>query len=125
MNPFITSIKKCIHSFSYASSGLLFAFKNENNFNFHFLATIIVVILGFVFQLNLVEWIILVILIGLVYLSEIFNTAIEKLVDLIHPELQSKAGLVKDIAAGGVLIASIISAIGGLILFLGKLCFLK
>ena len=121
MRTITTSIKKCIQSFSYASTGLFHALKNENNFNYHFLATIVVIVLGIILELILVEWIILVILIGLVFLAEIFNTAIEKLVDLIHPEYRPKAGLIKDIAAGGVLMASMISAIGGLILFIGKI----
>jgi diacylglycerol kinase len=43
MTPIITSIKKCIHSFSYASSGLWYALKNENNFNYHALAAIVVI----------------------------------------------------------------------------------
>ncbi len=110
MDLIIKSVKKCLQSFYYASTGLFFVLKNENNFNYHFLAAIIVVILGFLLQLNPMEWIILVVLIGLVFLSEIFNTAIEKLVDLIHPDFQTKAGLVKDIAAGGVLMASIIAS---------------
>jgi diacylglycerol kinase len=57
----------------------------------------------------------------MVYIAEVFNTAIEKLVDLLSPQYNPKAGLIKDIAAGGVLVASIFAVITGLILFLGKI----
>jgi diacylglycerol kinase (ATP) len=63
---------------------------------------------------------VITILIGIVFLAEVFNTAIEKLVDLIHPDFQARAGLVKDISAGGVLVASIISAVAGFLLFMEK-----
>jgi diacylglycerol kinase (ATP) len=121
MTPIFASIKKCIQSFSYASSGLWYALKNENNFNYHTLATIVVVTLGLIVNLNIIEWMVIIILIGIVFLAEVFNTAIEKLVDLLHPDFQARAGLVKDISAGGVLVASIISAVAGILLFIEKI----
>ncbi|MDQ3394862.1 MAG: diacylglycerol kinase family protein [Bacteroidota bacterium] len=117
----LTSIRKCFISFTYAKNGVRHVVVNENNFTYHFIATILVLGVGYFLKLSNNEWVILTILIGNVYVAEIFNTAIEKIVDLISPQKAHQAGLIKDIAAGGVLIASLISAISGLILFLGKL----
>ncbi len=115
-----TSIIKCLNSFKYAKNGMVHAFLNENNFNYHFLAAILVIILGIAFRLNYIEWIVVVFCIGLVFLAELFNTAIEKLVDLMSPDYHEKAGIIKDIAAAGVLLASVTAAISGFILFITK-----
>lgn len=120
-NKISASIQKCLNSFTYAKNGLLHVVMNENNFNYHTVATIIVLVVAIILKLNVIEWIILIILIGIVFISEIFNTAIEKTVDMLSPEYNPKAGLVKDVAAAGVLVASIISAICGSILFLNKI----
>lgn len=71
-------------------------------------------------NLDYLEWIVIVFCIGLVFISELFNTAIEKLTDLISPDFNKKAGLIKDISAAGVLMASIIATISGIILFVSK-----
>lgn len=119
-NKIETSIRKCLTSFSYAKKGIIHVVKNENNFNYHIIATFIVLVTGYFLKLTSTEWIILVVLIGNVYVAEVFNTAIEKIVDFISPQKSTKAGLIKDIAAGGVLVASAVSAIAGTILFIGK-----
>ncbi|MDQ3535791.1 MAG: diacylglycerol kinase family protein [Bacteroidota bacterium] len=120
-NKLITSLRKCITSFTFAKKGLTHVVLNENNFNYHIIATFIVLVIAYILNLNNYEWIILILIIGMVYIAEVFNTAIEKLVDLLSPQYNPKAGLIKDIAAGGVLVASIFAVITGLILFLGKI----
>jgi diacylglycerol kinase len=80
-----------------------------------------VTIAGFIFKLNLVEWGLVIFAIGLVLVSELMNTAIESFVDVISPEYSEKAGFIKDVAAGAVLIAAIISVIIGIIIFLPKI----
>jgi len=67
------------------------------------------------------EWAILILCCGVVIAAEMFNTAFEALVDMISPEWNSKAGLVKDISAGAVLILAITSVVIGLIIFLPKI----
>jgi len=111
-------VKKFLNSFKYAFNGIKHCFRSENNFKVHTLAAIVVVVLGAWSKLSRWEWCILVFCIGLVLCCEIFNTAIEKLVDLVSPSYNDKAGKVKDIAAGAVLVAAIVSFIIGSIIFI-------
>jgi len=87
----------------------------------HVLAATVVVGAAFFFEISLIEWIIIVICIGMVFISEIANTAIEYLVDFVSPEIHPVAGKIKDLSAGAVLIAAITSAITGLLIFGPKL----
>jgi diacylglycerol kinase (ATP) len=74
------------------------------------------VALGVFLELDALEWALVLMQIGLVWAAETFNTALEKLVDLVSPEYHPLAGKVKDIAAGAVLIVSLMSvAVGGII----------
>ena len=104
-------------SFRYAFLGIITAFRSQHNLWIHLAATLVVICLGFVFHLTMTEWMLITFAIGLVWVAEILNTAIETLVDMVSPEYNEKAGRVKDLAAGAVLIAAIIAiVIGGIIL---------
>lgn len=107
-------------SFGYAWKGIRSALRSERNFQFHFFTTLFVCLLGFILQLSTAEWVAIILCIGLVLTAELLNTAIEKMVDLISPEWNEKAGHTKDIAAGAVLIASATALITGLIIFIPK-----
>jgi diacylglycerol kinase (ATP) len=111
------SVKSRYRSIKYAIAGLLTFFRTQHNSWIHLTATAAVVILGFVFNVTLKEWALLVTAIGMVLVAECLNTAIEFLVDFISPGYEEKAGKVKDLAAAAVLIASIIAAILGLLVF--------
>ena len=76
---------------------------------------------GWCFDISKMEWVAVVICIGCVFAMELVNTAIERLVDLVSPKFNAKAGLVKDIAAAAVLIASMMSLAVGLIIFVPKI----
>lgn len=106
-----------IKSFGPALKGLFWLFKNEGNAQFHLIATIVVIIAGLYFKVTIFEWILLCFAIGLVITSEALNTAIERTIDLLHPQKHEKAGLVKDLAAAGVLIASITAVIIAALIF--------
>lgn len=112
---------KYIQSFGYAFSGIKKVFLAERNFRFHSLAAVLVVSLGFILNITTTEWLFVVLAIGLVITSEALNTAIEKLVDMVSPEKNTKAGWVKDVAAGAVLLASICALIIGLLVFVPHL----
>jgi diacylglycerol kinase len=84
----------------------------------HAIASVMVLAAGFIFDITLTEWCLLMGCIGLVVTSEIFNTAIETLTDLVSPEHNPLAGKTKDLAAGAVLVAAITAAIIGTIIFL-------
>ena len=112
--------KKLINSFKYALQGFASSFRTERNMKIHVVATILVIILGIYLKLNLIEWSIITIAIVIVISAELFNTAIETIVDMVSPQKNEKAKLAKDISAGAVLILAIGSAIVAFIIFLPK-----
>ena len=116
MNP-KQEYKKIINSFKYAIEGIISSFKTERNMKIHVLAMIVVIALGLFFKLNKVEWCFIIIAIASVISAELFNTAIETVVDMVSPERNPKAKLAKDIAAGAVLVVAIGAAIIGFIIF--------
>lgn len=110
------SVKARLKSFVYAFRGLLVALKEEHNFRIHLVAAVTVVVTGIWLQVSRTDWLWLTLAIGLVLVAEVFNTAIERLVDLKQPEQDPKAGKIKDLAAGTVLLAAITATIiGGLV----------
>ncbi|MCI8587297.1 MAG: diacylglycerol kinase family protein [Clostridia bacterium] len=121
MNKIKNEPKKIVNSFKYAISGIITGFKEERNMKIHILAVVIVVILGIVLKISKTEWIICLILFGVVISAELFNTAIETVVDIAMPEINEKARIAKDVSAGAVLIQAIISAIIGIIIFAPKI----
>ena len=106
--------KRLVDSFRYAFCGICEAYKGEQNLKIHTVIAILVVIFGF----SYVEWLVCLVLIGLVLMAEFFNTAIEYVVDLASPDIHPLAKLAKDTASAGVLMMAIISAIIGLIIFI-------
>jgi len=112
---------KRIKSFSYAFKGLYDLVKSEPNARIHLVATIAAVSAGIFFRISNVEWCIILIVIALVWAAEAINTVIEKLADHLFPEYHETARIVKDIAAGAVLVCAIVALICGLIVFLPKL----
>ena len=113
-------MKKLLKSFSYAFKGIIYAFRTQVNFKIHLVAAATVTLAGFYLNLNNVEWSILAGCIGLVLVVELINTAIEVLVDLVSPAYNKKAGIVKDISAGAVLLAAIIAVIVAAFIFVPK-----
>jgi diacylglycerol kinase (ATP) len=103
-------------SFGFAFQGIAHALK-ERNFVLHIVSTILVVLLGFLFHVTTAEWCILILCTGVVLTAELVNTAIEKLVNMVSPEFNPRAGEIKDIAAAAVLVFSIASAIIALLIF--------
>ncbi len=111
------SKKFSILSFKYASEGLISALNEEPNLKFHFLAAVVVVIISFFLNISRQDWIMVILLIGLVITVELTNTAIEAVVDHFAPTQHPGAKLAKDISAGAVLVAALTSAIGGILIF--------
>lgn len=114
----MNELKKRIKSFAYAFKGIASLLKKEHNAWIHCLAIVVVTSLGFYFHITPTEWCIVLLCFGMVLAAEGFNTAIERLVDLVSPERHPVAGDVKDVAAGAVLICAIAAAIIGCIIFL-------
>ena len=114
-------IKKRVLSFKYALNGIWIVAKSETNFKIQITIAIITNVLGIYFNISKIEWIAIIICIVSVLTAETFNSALEKLVDKISPNYDNTAGIIKDIAAGAVLISAIGSAIIGLIIFLPRI----
>ena len=120
----VLSIKRLRKSFGYAFKGIDDVIKHEPNMKIHVVVAILVVIMAFILKVSIIEWIILVLLIGAVLAAETINTTIENLVDMYTKDYDEKAKIVKDTAAGTVLILAITSAIIGLIIFIPKIIYL-
>ena len=114
----MNELQKRIKSFGYAFQGIAKRLKKEHNAWIHCAAIVLVTLAGFHFGITPTEWCIVTLCFGMVLAAEGFNTAIERLVDLVSPDYHPIAGDVKDIAAGAVLICAIAAAIIGIIVFL-------
>ena len=110
--------KKQLRSFGYAWKGVRCCVGKEQNLSFHLIVTVLTIIAGFLLDITRTDWMIVILCIGVVIAAELFNTAIEKLVDLVSPERHPIAGQVKDIAAGAVLVCAATAAIIGLVVFI-------
>lgn len=108
---------KFLFSFRYAMKGLFSAFREQRNLKVQGGVAIVTTLAGFYFDITSNEWCIVLLTIGLVLGLEMLNTAIESLVDLTSPSFNVHAGKVKDIAAGAVLIASVMAVIVGFLVF--------
>lgn len=108
-------------SFRYAMEGLGSSLSTERNLFIHFSVMLLVILFGILLELTVLEWMICVILFGLVISAELMNTAIEVTVDICSPEIQPKAKLAKDTAAAAVLVLAIASCIVGIIIFAPKI----
>lgn len=113
--------KRLTNSFKYAFEGIVQAYIGEQNLKIHSVIACLVIIFGFILKISYMEWLICLVLIGLVLMAEFFNTSIEYLVDLVSPDIHPLAKATKDTASAGVLMIAIISAIIGLTIFVPKL----
>ena len=113
--------KRLANSFKYAFYGIKQSYKGEQNLKIHTVIAILVVLFGFLLRISYLEWLVCLVLIGLVLMAEFFNTAIEYVVDLASPNVHPLAKAAKDTASAGVLMMAIISAIIGLIIFIPKI----
>ena len=114
-------MRKRILSFKYAFKGLWIVASSEVNFQIHLAAAITALALGFYLGLARYEWLAVLLCFAIVMAAEAFNSAIEKLVDFVSPEFHLKAGGIKDVAAGAVLITALIAAVIGCLIFLPKI----
>jgi diacylglycerol kinase (ATP) len=115
------SIRDRLKSFQYAWQGIISFLRGDHNAWIHAIATVVVIILASVVPLSKTELLALVFAVGFVWVAEMFNTCIERTMDLISREKRPEIGFIKDVAAGAVLVAAITAAIIGGIVFIPKL----
>ena len=104
-----------VRAFRSAWAGLIEALRHERHMQFHAVAAMIVVLLGFWLDVSREEWLWLLLAIAGVWSAELINTAVERTVDRISTETHPLARAAKDSAAGAVLVMAIFAAAVGLI----------
>lgn len=112
---------RLFRSFSHAFAGIGYAFKTQANLRIHLVVALAVIVAGLWLQISTVEWTILVVTIMIVLSAELFNTAIEAVVDRVGSEPHPLSKIAKDTAAGAVLIGAIGAVIVGVLIFGPKL----
>ena len=108
-------------SFRHAIRGILLVVWTQPNASIHLVATLAVVLAGIGLNVTHGEWCALVFAIGLVWVAEALNTAVELLADEVSREQRELIGKAKDVGAGAVLLASIAAAVIGLVVFVPHL----
>ena len=115
-----TLIKRA-RSFRFAFNGIIILFKYEPNAWIHMAIAVLVIVFGSMLNLNATEWCLIALAFGLVLMAEAMNSANENTVDMMSPEQNDRAGRIKDLSAGAVLLAAIAAATVGLIIFIPKI----
>ena len=113
--------QKFLKSFANAARGIAFIFKGQQNARIELIIAIVVVFSGILLKISSTEWIISLLCIALVLGLEGINTALEIFADKLHPEFDVQIGNAKDVAAGAVLIASVVAAVIGFIIFVPRI----
>ncbi len=111
------SIIQRAKSFVHAGRGLYVFFKSTHNAWVHVCIFLLIIIASIFFKITKTEWILVLIVSSIVFISEAFNTAIEIDMDLTSPTYHPYAKDTKDVAAGAVLLASVLAVVVGLIIF--------
>ncbi|RFZ91854.1 diacylglycerol kinase family protein [Mucilaginibacter conchicola] len=114
-------MKKLIRSFGFAFKGFKYAFATQQNFRIHVFAAILASAAGWWLNISANEWQWVILCIMLMLVTEMLNTAIETLTDLVSPDYNKLAGHVKDVSAGAVLLVAIFSLVTGGIIFIPKI----
>lgn len=115
------SIVDRLKSFVFAFKGIKYTLRTQHNFRIHTTLALIAILLGFLLNISWLEWISIIIVIGIVLAAEVFNSSIEELTNLVSPDKNKKAGIIKDLSAGAVLILALSAFITGTIIFLPKI----
>lgn len=103
--------------FGFAINGIINCFRTELNFKIQVFAAFFVVLLGFIFNITQTAWLVIILCCMMVLALELLNTAIEKLCDMISKEYHPVIKIVKDTAAGAVLVSAVGSAVAGAAIF--------
>ena len=108
-------------SFRPAFTGMAALIRYEHNARIHLVILVIVVAVGFLTGISSAEWLAVLILTGIVFAAECFNSAVEYLADLITGEENEKVRRAKDVAAAGVLISALVAVIAGAVIFIPRI----
>ena len=110
-------VGRLIRSFGYALKGLFKTFREEQNLRIQTGLSLLVVVLGIYFKIGSLEWVLLVLAITLVLVAEVTNSAVERIIDVLKPRINTYVKEIKDIMAAAVLLSSTAAVIIGLVIF--------
>ena len=113
--------QKFFKAFTYAWRGIVHFFLNDRNGRIHLGAALAAVLAGFTLRISNIEWIIILLCIGLVIAFEMINASIEKLCDVVHKDFHPTIKIIKDVSAAGVLWVSVVSFLVATIIFFPKI----
>jgi diacylglycerol kinase (ATP) len=108
-------------SFNYAIEGVIHVLRRERNMRVHFALATVVLVLAFAYDVTKVELMILLVSIAFVLFAEMVNTAIEEMIDVSTQRYDPRAKIAKDVAAGAVLVASVVAATIGYLVFVDRI----
>lgn len=115
--------KTILGSFKHAYNGLKYAYYAENHIRVHLTVALLAIVVAYFLDISRLEWLLIISSIFLVITFELINTSIEVIIDMIEPNLNPLAGLVKDISAGAVLLVAILAMINGFVIFAPKILY--
>ncbi|HHW46531.1 MAG TPA: diacylglycerol kinase family protein [Clostridiales bacterium] len=110
-------MKEFLKAFTYAANGIVAAICSTRNLRFHITVAVYVLLAAPIVLESFFEWAVVFLTIGFVIAAEIFNSSIEELCDFITKEKKQQIGLIKDMAAGAVLVSALASVAVGVFLF--------
>jgi diacylglycerol kinase (ATP) len=113
--------RNLLWSFNYAIQGIVYALRTQRNMRLHAFAAATVLIAALLFRISALELVAVVFAIGLVLVTELVNTAVEAAIDVATERIDPLAKTAKDVAAGAVLVASIIAVVVGFVVFFNSL----
>ncbi|MDD5342435.1 MAG: diacylglycerol kinase [Patescibacteria group bacterium] len=113
----LNKLYNIFRSFGYAGRGVWYVVRRERTFQIHILAAAAVVALLLIFPLETWETVIVILVVALVLVLEIINTAVEKIIDVLKPRIHFYVQIVKDLMAAAVLVVSFAALVIGLIIF--------
>ncbi|HTW97017.1 MAG TPA: diacylglycerol kinase family protein [Candidatus Methylomirabilis sp.] len=105
-------------SFTYAFRGLVKTFREEQNLQVQSVVAIIIIVLGLIFKITATEWMLLLIVIALVMMTELVNSAVERIADALKPRIHEYIKEMKDIMAAAVMFSALLAVVIGLIIFI-------
>ena len=109
--------RRFLNSWSYSMDGLKYAYRYEQSMLIHVFVTIAVVIVNILFKVEPIHWLISMMAIGMVLASELINTAIEAVVDMVTLEIHPLAKIAKDCGSAATFVLSVMAAIMGLVIY--------
>jgi diacylglycerol kinase len=114
-------LKRKANSVRYAIKGIKTGYIEESNFQIQLILGALALLLGWHYQISIIEWLFVIVTCGLVLTAELFNTALEELCDMLKSSHDPHIAKIKDLSAGAVLVASVMAVIIGSVIFLPRI----